>query len=297
MRKTIFCGRKAKAGGCVRTSAMRTSFCGSNIAFRNLRSVESFCVRRAGRPGLYRNGDSLLDDAGQLTDLHSTGAVYGAVIPLYSVGRKAGEWNQLEISCVGRHLTVYLNGNRIHKIDVDDPAFVFSEKRPLSRVPNQGYIGLESHTNRVDFRNLRIQSSSLLPETTARCAILVIRVLQLGPECSCCDFDRRRQSVFKFRDKSGSGVGAAVVFIVFVSTFSWVDMESQSRQAPPSSWRSNPKAWAGKPNSSWTRATPGTISRRFPWKCKQDAQVIHQLEPGDFRPPAPLVEILVGPAR
>lgn len=100
---------------------------------------------------------SLLDDAGQLTDLHSTGAIYGAVIPLYSVGRKAGEWNQVEISCIGRHLTVYLNGNRIHKIDFDDPAFVFSEKRPLSRVPNQGYIGLESHTNRVDFRNLRIQ--------------------------------------------------------------------------------------------------------------------------------------------
>ena len=100
---------------------------------------------------------SLLDDAGQLTDLHSTGAIYGAVIPLYAVGRKAGEWNQAEISCVGRHLTVFLNGNRIHKIDFDDPAFVFAEKRPLSRVPNQGYIGLQSHTNRVDFRNLRIQ--------------------------------------------------------------------------------------------------------------------------------------------
>lgn len=100
---------------------------------------------------------SLLDDAGQLTDLHSSGAIYGAVIPLYSVGRKAGEWNQVEISCIGRHLTVFLNGNRIHKIDFDDPAFVFSEKRPLSRVPNQGYIGLESHTNRVDFRSLRIQ--------------------------------------------------------------------------------------------------------------------------------------------
>jgi hypothetical protein len=100
---------------------------------------------------------SLLDDAGQLTDLHSTGAVYGAVIPTYGVGRKAGEWNQVEIYCVGRHLTVYLNGNRIHKIDFDDPAFVFAEKRPLSRVPNQGYIGLESHTNRVEFRSLRIQ--------------------------------------------------------------------------------------------------------------------------------------------
>lgn len=99
---------------------------------------------------------SILDDAGQLTDLHSTGAVYGAVIPLLSVGRKAGEWNQAEISCIGRHLIVFLNGNRIHKIDFDDPAFVFAEKRPLSKVPNQGYIGLESRTNRVDFRGLRI---------------------------------------------------------------------------------------------------------------------------------------------
>lgn len=100
---------------------------------------------------------ALLDDAGQLTDLHSTGAIYGAVIPLYSVGRKAGEWNEVEITCADRHLTVFLNGNRIHKIDFDDPAFVFSEKRPLSKVPNQGYIGLESHANRIDFRNLRIQ--------------------------------------------------------------------------------------------------------------------------------------------
>lgn len=116
-----------------------------------LRSAEQ------GDPAFTGMKIAILDDAGQLTDLHSTGAVYGAVIPLYSVGRKAGEWNQVEISCIDRHLTLFLNGNRIHKIDVDDPAFVFAERRPLSRVPNQGYIGLESHTNRVDFRNLRIQ--------------------------------------------------------------------------------------------------------------------------------------------
>ncbi len=116
-----------------------------------LRSAEQ------GDPALTGMEIALTDDAGQLTDLHSTGAIFGAVIPLYSVGKKAGEWNQFEITCIGRHLTVYLNGNRIHKIDIDDPAFVFAEKRPLSRVPNQGYIGLESHANRVDFRNLRIQ--------------------------------------------------------------------------------------------------------------------------------------------
>jgi hypothetical protein len=116
-----------------------------------LRSAEQ------GNPAFTGLEISLLDDAGQPTDLHSTGAIYGAVIPLYSVGYKAGEWNQVEISCVGRHLTMYLNGNRIHKIDFDDPAFVFAEQRPLGRVPNAGYIGLESRTHRVDFRSLRIQ--------------------------------------------------------------------------------------------------------------------------------------------
>ena len=122
-------------------------------------SVSGIYLRSSeqGDPAFTGMEIALNDDAGQLTDLHSTGAIYGAVIPLYSVGKKAGEWSQVEISCVGRHLTVYLNGNRIHKIDIDDPAFVFAEKRPLSRVPNQGYIGLESHSNRVDFRNLRIQ--------------------------------------------------------------------------------------------------------------------------------------------
>jgi hypothetical protein len=116
-----------------------------------LRSAEQ------GNPAFTGLEIALVDDAGQPTDLHSTGAIYGAVIPLYSVGRKTGEWNQVEISCIDRHLTVYWNGNRIHKIDFDDPAFVFAEKRPLSRVPKEGYIGLDSHANRVDFRGLRIQ--------------------------------------------------------------------------------------------------------------------------------------------
>ena len=122
-------------------------------------AVSGIYLRAAeqGDPAFTGMEIALADDAGQLTDLHSTGAIYGAVIPLYSVGRKAGEWNQVEITCIGRRLTVYLNGNRIHKIDIDDPAFVFAEKRPLSRVPNKGYIGLESHSSRVDFRNLRIQ--------------------------------------------------------------------------------------------------------------------------------------------
>ncbi len=32
-----------------------------------------------------------------------------------------------------------------------------AQERPLSAIPNSGYIGLQSHTSRADFRNLRIK--------------------------------------------------------------------------------------------------------------------------------------------
>ena len=146
-------------GGWLRTDQAYSDFV-LRLEYRLSKGAVSGIFLRAaeqGDPAFTGMEIALSDDAGQFTDLHSTGAIYGAVIPLYSVGKKAGEWNQLEITCIGRHLTVYLNGNRIHKIDIDDPAFVFAEKRPLSRVPKQGYIGLQSQSNRVDFRGLRIQ--------------------------------------------------------------------------------------------------------------------------------------------
>jgi hypothetical protein len=146
-------------GGWLRTERRYADFV-LRLEYRVTKGAASGIFLRAaeqGNPAFTGFEIPLLDDAGQPTDLHSTGAVYGAVIPLYSVGRAAGEWNQVEITCAGRRLTVYLNGNRIHKIDFDNPAYVFAEQRPLSRVPNEGYLGLASHTNRVDYRSLRIQ--------------------------------------------------------------------------------------------------------------------------------------------
>jgi len=147
-------------GGWLRSDQRYSDFV-LRLEYRVTKGAASGLFLRAaeqGNPTFTGIEIPFLDDAGQATDLHSTGAIYGAIIPLYSVGRKAEEWNQVEITLIGRRLTMYLNGNRIHKIDFDDPAFVFSEKRPLSRVPNEGYIGLASHTNRVDFRNLRIET-------------------------------------------------------------------------------------------------------------------------------------------
>ena len=146
-------------GGWLRSDQRYADFI-LRLEYRVTKGAASGLYLRAaeqGNPAFTGLEIPFLDDAGHPTDLHSSGAIYGAIIPLYSVGRKAGEWNQVEITLTGRHLTMYLNGNRIHKIDFDDPAFVFAEKRPLSRVPNEGYIGLASQSNRVDFRSIRIQ--------------------------------------------------------------------------------------------------------------------------------------------
>lgn len=116
-----------------------------------LRSAE------AGNPAFTGMEIQVLDDAGKPADVHSSGSIYGASAPQLNAARPAGEWNQVEISCLGRHVTINLNGHKVQEVNLDDPRFQHAQERPLSKVPNAGYIGLQSHTNRVEFRNLRIK--------------------------------------------------------------------------------------------------------------------------------------------
>jgi len=110
-----------------------------------------------GNPAFTGIEIQILDDAGNPASVHSSGSLYGASAPRHNAGKPAGEWNQVEISCVGRHVTVTLNGHRIQDVNLDDPLFEHAQERPLRAVPNSGYIGLQSHTARVEFRNLSIQ--------------------------------------------------------------------------------------------------------------------------------------------
>ena len=111
----------------------------------------------AGNPAFTGMEIQILDDADKPADVHSSGSIYGASAPLHSAAQAAGEWNQEEISCVGRHVTITLNGHKIEDVNLDDPRFEHAQERPLSKVPGTGHIGLQSHSNRVEFRNLRIK--------------------------------------------------------------------------------------------------------------------------------------------
>jgi hypothetical protein len=87
-----------------------------------------------------------------------TGSIYHVVAPTQRASKPAGQWNTLEIRAEGRQVVVILNGKKIVDADLDrclkDPA-VAREHTGLARTT--GRIGLQSHSERIEFRRLRIK--------------------------------------------------------------------------------------------------------------------------------------------
>lgn len=100
------------------------------------------------------------DNAPEYTNLKPaqyTGSIYYQVAPSRRAARPAGEWNTYEITCDGPRVRVVLNGVEIVNINVDDYQVGEGGYPPLAQRPRSGYIGLQSHGSRVDFRNLQIK--------------------------------------------------------------------------------------------------------------------------------------------
>jgi hypothetical protein len=88
-----------------------------------------------------------------------TGSIYHVIGPTQRAGKPAGQWNAMTIRAQGKNVAVTLNNKRIVDADLDhcrkDPA-VAKEHPGLART--SGRIGLQSHTDRVEFRNVRIKA-------------------------------------------------------------------------------------------------------------------------------------------
>jgi Domain of Unknown Function (DUF1080) len=87
-----------------------------------------------------------------------TGSIYHVVPPNQRAGKAAGEWNAMEIRADGRQIIVVLNGKKLVDADLDrclKDAAVAKEHTGLAR--KSGRIGLQSHSERVEFRNLRVK--------------------------------------------------------------------------------------------------------------------------------------------
>jgi hypothetical protein len=121
-----------------------------------LRAPEKGWISRAGME------IQILDDAhpkyASLKPYQFTGSLYHVVPAKRGASRPAGQWNQMEIRAQGQHIEVKLNGKTITKADLKqalkDPA-VAREHTGLKRA--SGQLGLQSHSERVEFRKIRIK--------------------------------------------------------------------------------------------------------------------------------------------
>jgi hypothetical protein len=101
----------------------------------------------------------ILDDrAEQWSDLEPsqyTGSIYGVQAPSDRVSKKAGEWQRMVIIADGPHVQVGLNGKKI----IDTNLTYYPNKLDMhpGLMRTGGYIGLQSHGSRVEFRNIMIR--------------------------------------------------------------------------------------------------------------------------------------------
>jgi hypothetical protein len=85
-----------------------------------------------------------------------TGSIYGVVPSSKLATKPVGEWNKYRIVCKGRQVTVVLNGEKVVDANLDD----YKEKHAKAHpgiLRAKGYIGLQEHGGRVEFRNLFVK--------------------------------------------------------------------------------------------------------------------------------------------
>lgn len=102
----------------------------------------------------------ILDNVGYPRKLRPTqyhGSIYDVVPAKKGALKPVGEWNEQEILCQGRRITVIVNEMVVVDADLDQVVTPdVAEKHPgLQRV--DGHIGFLGHGARVEFRNIRIK--------------------------------------------------------------------------------------------------------------------------------------------
>ncbi len=84
-----------------------------------------------------------------------SGSVYGVLASKRGHVRPSGEWNSLVIRAEGSNITVELNGTTVVNGDVSKHPEVLARHPGVRRT--RGFVGLQSHSDPVAFRNLMIK--------------------------------------------------------------------------------------------------------------------------------------------
>jgi hypothetical protein len=105
---------------------------------------------RATRPSFFSYEIQVQDDEGKPPTKLSTGSLYRHVAPKANPIKHAPEWNSVDVECVGPRIKVSINAEEV--LDVDQSTIPEIKNKPL-----KGYVCLQSHDRKVEFRNIRIR--------------------------------------------------------------------------------------------------------------------------------------------
>jgi hypothetical protein len=84
--------------------------------FTDFKLRAEFRFPEGSNSGIYLRGRyevQIEDNHGQQPDSHKIGGVYGFLSPSVNAAKKAGQWQRLELTLVGRAVTVILNDERV----------------------------------------------------------------------------------------------------------------------------------------------------------------------------------------
>ena len=114
---------------------------------------------RSGDPAYTGMEIQLLDDEApaykSIQPFQHTGSVYGVVAAKRGHNKPAGEWNSIEVIARGPKVKVILNGTVITEADLSEHSDAVDKHPGIKRT--EGYIGLQSHSEEVHFRNILVR--------------------------------------------------------------------------------------------------------------------------------------------
>ncbi len=119
------------------------------------------------RPSYASYEIQLLDDAGKAASKGSSGSLYRYLAPSANPVKPAGEWNTIEVECVGSRIKVTLNGQKIVDVDQTTIPDLNEKEKPVGAPapkdkPLKGYVCLQSHSSPVEFRKVQIREIKAL---------------------------------------------------------------------------------------------------------------------------------------
>ena len=85
------------------------------------------------------------------------GSVYGLGPAKSGSLKSAEEWNQMEITAIGRRVKVKNNGQIVSDVDLNSIRDAQILQRHPGMLRDRGYIGFLGHHDQVEFRNIRIK--------------------------------------------------------------------------------------------------------------------------------------------